>query len=439
MTEGHLLLIDASGFAHRAYHAGNPTFRSDGLPTWAVLGFLGLMWRLLGAAQADQPTHAAAVFDAPRPTFRHKLFPAYKTNRPARALELAAQLPWMRTAAQAMGIKPLDLAGFEADDLIATLASDAAARGIRCSIVSSDKDFCQLVRDGAVEIVDPIQRVRLREDDIRGRKFGVEPSQVPDYQALAGDAVDNIPGIEGVGAKSAAALIRQFDTVERVVEAAQARSHLIPAGQRVRLRSALEELVLYRRLATLDRNVPLSVGWDDLVLQPILRASIDDILRRLEATARFEQIFAVEPKMQRTVAKLDAEAALEWWHEECLVPGQPVPDEPQAGFYLGTLVRKGPLVPARIWREGEVDFVTETPTGNQILRCTVAGNPRDPVIEWQKLARRPIPQAEYEFQIADGAWAREFAPSDPKANPGQPIDLLKAPPPHCPPTPRNRA
>jgi len=434
----HLLLIDASGFAHRAYHVGANQYRSDGLPTWGITGFMGLMWRLLGAAQADEPTHAAAVFDAPGLTFRHKLFPAYKRNRPARDLELAAQLPYLRHAAQAMGVAPVECVGAEADDVIATLATRARAVGMRTTIVSSDKDMLQLVVDGAVEVVDPVARVRLLEADVRGRKFGVDPIRVPEVQALAGDPVDNIPGIDGIGLKTAAALIRNFGTVEGVVEAAGARDPIILAGQRLRLRGQLEQLRLYRALATLKRDLPLDARLEDLVLLPIERAHIDKILATLEASGRFEAIFATEPKMQRVVEPLDPERALEWWEDEFAAPGQDMPDIPQCGFYMGRLVKNGPLLPGKIWREPEIDFATDKPTGKDLLFCEIAGRPADPVLQWSRLARSPISREKFDFEVADGAWCREHAPELPKGSPTNQINILAAPTPHCPPR-RKRA
>ena len=165
MTEPHLMLVDCSGFAYRSFHSAPAHYHPDhGQPTGAVETFLRLMWGLIGQAQADLPTHAAAVFDARGRTFRQDLFPAYKANRPrARTEELDNQFPMMRGAADLLGMRVLEMAGFEADDLIATLAKKALAKGIRVTIVSSDKDFAQCVVDGSVEIVDPMQNKRVLE------------------------------------------------------------------------------------------------------------------------------------------------------------------------------------------------------------------------------------------------------------------------------------
>lgn len=434
MSDHHLLLIDISGFIRRAYHTGGNQFRSDGLPTWAITGTMGLLWRLLGSAQHDQPTLAAACFDAPGRTFRNDLFGEYKNNRPARDLELSAQLPFVYHAVEAMGIAQVEAPGFEADDVLATLASRAIAAGIRTTIVSSDKDLMQMVGP-LVTVVDPKAHMRFTEAEVRGIKFGVEPRQVPDYQALAGDSVDNIPGIDGIGPKSAAPLIRMFNTIEGVVAAVRdgRNNHFFTPGQRVRLKElgVLERLQLYRTLAILRCDVPLEVKLEDLVLRPIMREHVDKILAKLEATGRFEAIFATAPQMQRVVEPLSDEVQMEWWAEELVIAGQTVPDLPQCGYYERRLTPKGVFVPAVVWREDDLDPITGEKTGQQILRCQVGEEPRDPVQEWSRLFRSPITREKYEFEMADRRWAAMHAPSDPKAMPNYPIDRTAIPAVHC--------
>lgn len=429
----HLLLVDASGFAHRAFHAGNPTYRSsDGLPTWAITGFLAMLWRLLGAAQHDQPTHAAAIFDAPGKTFRHDLFPAYKSNRPARDEELKAQMPFLRHAAETMGMAPLELAGYEADDLIATIASRAAALDMRVTIVSSDKDFEQCVGP-LVEIVNPTAHMRITEAEVRRGKFGVAPAQVPDVQALAGDDVDNIPGIDGIGLKSATRMVSSFGSIEGCVAAVRERdkAYFIQPGQRNQLKQpdALERLQLYRTLATLRRDVPIAVSFDDLALKPIMREHVDKMLKVLEASGRFEAIFATTPQMQRVVEKRSIFDIYDWWEEELKVPGQVVPDLPQCGYYERRINPKGVFVPACIWREEELDPITGEETGQQILRCQLGNTPMDPVLEWSRLCKHPITKEKYEFEMADRAWVARHAPDDPKNKPGNPVDFYNLKPP----------
>lgn len=400
----HILLIDVSGFAHRAFHTGSGQFRSDGLPTWAITGFLAMMWRLLGAAQADQPTHAAAVFDAPGKTFRNDLFGDYKTNRPARALELSAQLPYLRHAATAMGLAVLEKPGFEADDVIATMASRAYDSGSRATIVSSDKDFHQCVIDGHVEIVDPITRKRVKALDVL-KKFGVTPPQVPDVQALAGDAIDNIPGIDGMGVKTASVLVRKFRNLEGVTEAAKRRNPFMSVAHQRAVRAAEQALPLYLALTTLRRDVPIAEEWGALAVQPIMRESVDRLLETLEATARFDAIFGTNRQMERPVDR-GANA-------------------PQPGYYMTRLVKGGPWVPARIWEEPEVDIVTQELTGAMVQRCTIGTRPEDPLHAWGRLQSNPIKHARYEHMMAVAGWARQHAPAEPEANADKAINWDK--------------
>lgn len=438
----HLMLIDASGFAHRAFHSGARQYReSDGLPTWAITGFLGLMWRLLGAAQADQPTHAAAVFDTPEPTFRHRLFPEYKANRPGRAEELAAQIPFMRHAAETMGITSLDLPGYEGDDIIATLAYQASKAGARVTIVSSDKDYCQLVRNGLVEIIDPMARRRIREAEVRDpRKFGVWPSQVPDVQAIAGDAVDNIPGLRGMGIKTAAFYVRRFGNIEGVVQGARDEpANFSPSHRRLlKAPETIKWLRLYRTLARLALDAPIELSWTGTELRPILRSHVLTLLQTLGAEHRFNSIFRETSQKFLAADRIEPHEAFAWWREELAVAGQPVPDLPQCGFYERRMVRGGVFVPARIWREDEVDPVTHEPTGAQVIRCEVGGELYDPALEWPVLAQYPISAEKYAYEMADFAWARQYAPSDPKSNPSKPIDICAQPVPRCPQLDRKR-
>lgn len=436
MTQPHLLLVDASAIAFRAFYSWSPAYReSDGMPIGAILGFMGMTWRMLGAAAADKPTHGAAVFDAPGLNFRHKLFPAYKANRdPARRVELDPQMPYMRHAAQALGLTPVEKTGFEADDLIATLAHKAAKAGWRTTIVSSDKDFGQLVRDGEIEIVDPMAKRRLLEADIE-KKFGVRPSLVPDVQALAGDAVDGIPGIKGCGGQRAAALVRRFGSLEKVLENTKgihwpgvryALKKSYPIAD-MDARTGAEWTRLFLRLTTLRRTVPLEVKLPELALHPILKSSLDDMLKSLGATNRMQSLFGLDVQSARTVEK--ASDPLEWWREELLAPGQKIPDEPQCGFYQRRLVFGGPLVAARIWREPETDLEGKL-TGREFLRCQLGERLVDPRVEWDRLCRYPIKEGDFHFEIADADHAKRYRPNHPKANPRKPVDILKMPAQH---------
>lgn len=389
----HLILVDASGFAFRAYYAFPPRYREkDGEPTGAIEGFMSMVWNMNGATAADRPTMAAAVFDAPGLTFRQKLCPDYKGNRdPARRSELDKQLPLMRPVANVLGLTPIEKLGFEADDVIATLACAAATRGIRVTIVSSDKDFGQLVVDGVIEIVDPMLKVRRRAADVE-KKFGVPPRLVPDVQALAGDTVDNIKGVPGIGLKMASELVRKFGSLEGVLEnASKCRRPMA----RAQLKRHADTARLCLKLTTLDRNVPLpGLKFSDLKVRPIVRSELVEIVKSIGAGARIEALFGLDPQNQRVVARM--KDPLEWWREELICKGQKLPDEPQCGFYQRRLFKGGDFVPARIWREPEYDIGRDTQTGRDILQCEVGGKPRDPLAEWPRLSMDPIPRATFE-------------------------------------------
>lgn len=422
MTD-HLLLVDASGFAHRAFHAAQPRYRErDGLPTWAILGFMSLLWRLLGAAEADKPTLGAAVFDAPGKNFRHKLYPAYKAHRGERAAELTAQLPYLRHVAETLGITPVERKGYEADDVIATMARSAARAGMRTTIVSSDKDFCQLVKDGVVEIVIPGQGRMLEADVVK--KFGVTPAQFVDFQALRGDDVDGIPGVPGCGNERAAALVRRYGDLESVIKNAD-KIHWPEIRARLKRERHQEEARISYRLAKLRTAVPLGLDFSTLTMPRPILSHLKELLAAFEAPLQMAAIFNLDPQLSRPVDRL-AEP-FEWWTEELLAPGQKMPDLPQCGYYQRRLVRDGPLVPACIWREAELDIETAEPTGRDVLLCAVNGQRRDPFSEWAKLAMQPIKREEYEFQMKDFDHARRYRPGDPKASPRKPINRLDMP------------
>jgi DNA polymerase-1 len=388
---------------------------------------MSMVWKMLGAAQADPPTHAVAVFDAPGKNFRHKLFPAYKANRePARRIEIDEQLPMIRHAAETLGLARMECAGFEADDVVATLAHLAVRAGKRVTIVSSDKDFGQMVVDDSIEIVDPMAKRRMLAADIE-RKMGVPPALVADVQALAGDAIDGIPGIPGLGMERAAALVRRFGSLAEVLRHTdECRWPQV----RSQLKRHAADARLYLKLTTLRRNVPLKVNWDELRAQPAVRSHLVAICKALEASAHFEAIFHLDCAAPRSVPRVADPMA--WWKEELLASRQPVPDEPQCGFYQRRLARRCPFVPARIWRERAADPVTGKPLDRDMLRCEVAGKPRDPFSEWQWLFGNPITEATYKFEIADGEWLKVYQPDHPKAHPDKPVDILKMPARHNP-------
>jgi DNA polymerase-1 len=254
----HLYLIDGSGYLFRAYHALPPLSRkSDGLPTGAVSGYCNMLWKLLeDMKDGDRPTHLAVVFDAGKTTFRNTLYPQYKANRPDPPEDLIPQFPLVRDATRAFGVACVEEPGFEADDLIATYARMACEAGARTTIVSSDKDLMQLVIDGKIELLDTMKNKRLATAEVM-EKFGVPPSKVVDVQALAGDSTDNIPGVRGIGIKTAAELINQYGDLETLLSKA---SEIKQPKRRETLIENTENARISMKLVTLDRHVKIKDG-----------------------------------------------------------------------------------------------------------------------------------------------------------------------------------
>ncbi len=252
----HLVLIDASGFVFRAFHALPPMARPDGTPVNAVFGFSQMLARLL-ATHAG--THLGVVFDAGRTTFRNALFPAYKAQRPEPPPELGPQFALVREATAAFGAAGLEVEGWEADDVIASYARAAVEAGGRVTIVSSDKDLMQLVGERVV-MQDPIKQKLIGPAEV-AEKFGVAPERVVDVQALMGDSVDNVPGVPGIGPKTASQLIVEFGSLDAVLDAAAAMK---PGRRRDLLLTHADAARTSRQLVTLDCAVPLPEPLDAL-------------------------------------------------------------------------------------------------------------------------------------------------------------------------------
>ncbi|MEJ0027717.1 MAG: DNA polymerase I [Rhizomicrobium sp.] len=251
----HLYLVDGSGYLFRAYHALPPlTRKSDGLPVGAVSGYCNMMWKLLEDMKGpDQPTHLAVVFDAGAVTFRNTIYDQYKANRPPPPEDLIPQFPLVRDATRAFGVSCVEMDGFEADDLIATYARLAREAGARCTIISSDKDLMQLVEDGKVELYDTMKNKRIGSAEVM-EKFGVPPSKVIEVQALAGDSVDNVPGVRGIGIKTAAELINQYGDLETLL--AKAGEIKQPKRRETLIENA-ENARISKKLVTLDLNAKI--------------------------------------------------------------------------------------------------------------------------------------------------------------------------------------
>ncbi|MGC1496267.1 MAG: DNA polymerase I [Sulfitobacter sp.] len=257
----HLHLIDGSAFIFRAYHALPPlTRKSDGLPIGAVAGFCNMLHRYVeGNTGPDAPTHVAVIFDKGSHTFRNDMYDLYKANRDAMPEDLRPQIPLTRDATIAFNIACEEKEGYEADDIIATLAVQARNAGGRCTIISSDKDLMQLV-GGGVEMLDAMKNKTIDREGVF-EKFGVYPERVVDVQALAGDSVDNVPGAPGIGVKTAALLINEYGDLDALLERA---GEIKQPKRRQTLIDNEEQIRLSRRLVLLDENTPLDFTIEDL-------------------------------------------------------------------------------------------------------------------------------------------------------------------------------
>lgn len=289
--DDRLYLIDGSGYIFRAYHALPPLNRkSDGLPTGAVLGFCNMLAKLLRESQnGDKPTHFAVIFDYSARSFRNEIYADYKGHRPDAPEDLVPQFPLIRQAVKAFNVHCLEMEGYEADDIIATYARQAAAAGAKVRVVSSDKDLMQLVAPN-IEMYDPMpgKEKVIGEAEVLER-FGVPPSKVIDVQALAGDSVDNVPGVPGIGVKTGAQLINEYGDLDTLL----ARAHEIKQPKRrEKLIEFAEQARVSRMLVTLKDNVPVEVPVDALGVQDPNPAELVGFLKALEFTTLTRRIAA---------------------------------------------------------------------------------------------------------------------------------------------------
>jgi DNA polymerase-1 len=259
----HVFLVDGSGYIFRAYHALPPLNRkSDGLQVNAVLGFCNMLWKLLRDMKAeDKPTHLAVIFDKSERTFRNELYKDYKAHRPDAPADLIPQFPLIREAVRAFDIPCLEMLGFEADDLIATYARQACEVGATVTIVSSDKDLMQLVND-CVIMYDTMKDKKIGIAEVI-EKFGVPPEKVIEAQALIGDSTDNVPGVPGIGPKTAAQLLQEYGDLETVLARA---GEIKQEKRRQALIEHAEMARISKKLVTLDQNVNLDVPLTDLAV-----------------------------------------------------------------------------------------------------------------------------------------------------------------------------
>ena len=296
----HFYLFYGSGYIFRAYYALPPlTRKSDGLPTGAVSGFCSMLFKLLEDSKSNEnlqrPTHFAVIFDSARKTFRNEIYKDYKANRSEAPEDLAPQFEYIRKSVLAFNLPSVDLINYEADDLIATYVDQILKKGAKVTIVSSDKDLMQLYKKN-VRIFDPMKNKFITEDDIF-KKFGVNSSKVIDVQALAGDSSDNVPGVPGIGVKTAAELINQYGTLEKTLKSA----HEIKQNKRREtLIENKDKALISKKLVTLKQDTPVDRELGEFKLKEIDKDKLYNFLREMEFNRLLSSVISTygEPNLE---------------------------------------------------------------------------------------------------------------------------------------------
>ena len=278
----HYYLIDGSGYIFRAYYALPPLSRkSDGLPTGAVSGFCSMLFKLLEDSRSDdsihKPTHFAVIFDSARKNFRNDIYSEYKANRAEAPDDLAPQFEYIRKSVEAFNLPSIELLNYEADDLIATYAKKITEAGAKVTVISSDKDLMQLVSN-KIRLFDPMKSRVIGEKEVV-EKFGVKPNQVIDVQSLAGDSSDNVPGVPGIGIKTAAELINKYKNLENLLKKA---SEIPQNKRRETLLSNKDKALLSKKLVTLKEDVPVKNDPNEFIIKDINRVKLYEFLREME-------------------------------------------------------------------------------------------------------------------------------------------------------------
>jgi DNA polymerase I len=304
----HFYLIDGSGYIFRAYYALPPlTRKADGLPTGAVSGFCSMLFKLLEDSKSDQnlqkPTHFAVIFDSARKTFRNQIYSDYKANRSEAPEDLAPQFEYIRKSVNAFNLPSVELPNYEADDLIATYAEQILSKGAKVTIVSSDKDLMQLYKKN-IRIFDPMKNKFINTDDIIG-KFGVEPSKVIDVQALAGDSSDNVPGVPGIGVKTAAELINRYGTLEKLLDNAQ---EIKQNKRRETLINNKDKAIISKKLVTLKKDTPVDKKIEEFGLKDIDKDKLYKFLREMEFNRLLSSVISAygEPALEEKKTDLQS-------------------------------------------------------------------------------------------------------------------------------------
>ena len=278
----HFYLIDGSGYIFRAYYALPPlTRKSDGLPTGAVSGFCSMLFKLLEDSKSeinkDKPTHFAVIFDSARKNFRNEIYKDYKGNRSDAPDDLIPQFDYIRKSVLAFNLPSIELINYEADDLIATYTEQIIKSGAKATIVSSDKDLMQLYKKN-IRIYDPMKNKFISEEDVL-EKFGVKPDKVVDVQALAGDSSDNVPGVPGIGIKTAAELINNFGDLDNLLKNT---NKIKQNKRRETLESNSNKAIISKKLVTLKKDVPVKERLESFLLKEINKEKLFSFLREME-------------------------------------------------------------------------------------------------------------------------------------------------------------
>jgi DNA polymerase-1 len=278
----HFYLIDGSGYIFRAYYALPPLSRkSDGLPTGAVSGFCSMLFKLLEDSRSDdsihKPTHFAVIFDSAKKNFRNDIYSEYKANRTETPEDLIPQFEYIRKAVKAFSLPSIELINYEADDLLATYAKKIVAAGAKVTVISSDKDLMQLVSE-KIRLYDPMKNKVLGEKEVF-EKFGVKPNQVIDVQSLAGDSSDNIPGVPGIGIKTAAELINKYKNLDTLLKNIE---EIPQTKRRETLLANKDKAILSKKLVTLKNDVPIKEKPESFLMTSVEKEKLFDFLREME-------------------------------------------------------------------------------------------------------------------------------------------------------------
>ena len=278
----HFYLIDGSGYIFRAYYALPPLSRkSDGLPTGAVSGFCSMLFKLLEDSRSDdsihKPTHFAVIFDSAKKNFRNDIYSEYKANRTETPEDLIPQFEYIRKAVKAFNLPSIELINYEADDLLATYAKKIVAAGSKVTVISSDKDLMQLVSE-KIRLYDPMKNKVLGEKEVF-EKFGVKPNQVIDVQSLAGDSSDNIPGVPGIGIKTAAELINKYKTLNVLLKNIE---EIPQTKRRETLLANKDKAILSKKLVTLKDDVPVKEELESFIMRSVEKEKLFNFLQEME-------------------------------------------------------------------------------------------------------------------------------------------------------------